>query len=147
MSALAVTARRARASLPPDPDRVRPIADLPDAWRTRAEVLALHGASEAATTARVLAEELEAALALANTETLSLDDASRESGYSSDHLARLIRSGAIPNAGRKHAPAIRRSDLPRKAGAEVLPPRASTATSKAQIAQSVADSFRGDDDD
>jgi hypothetical protein len=36
------------------------------------------------------------------------------SGYSTDHLTALIRKGTLPNAGRKHAPRIRRGDLPRK---------------------------------
>jgi hypothetical protein len=38
------------------------------------------------------------------------------SGYSADYLGRMLRSGSIPNAGRPHAPRIRRADLPRKAG-------------------------------
>lgn len=47
-------------------------------------------------------------------QALTLTDASRESGYSVDHLGLLIRQGIIPNAGRPHAPRIRRRDLPRK---------------------------------
>jgi hypothetical protein len=45
---------------------------------------------------------------------LSLAEAARISGYSRDHLARLIRSGSIPNAGAKNRPRIRRKDVPRK---------------------------------
>ncbi len=48
---------------------------------------------------------------------LHLRDAARESGYSADHLGRLVREGKIPNVGRPHAPRIRRGDLPRKASA------------------------------
>lgn len=48
-------------------------------------------------------------------ETLTLANASRESGYSADHLGLLIRQGKIPNAGRPNAPRLRRRDLPRKA--------------------------------
>ncbi|HEX6814198.1 MAG TPA: hypothetical protein VF102_00885 [Gemmatimonadaceae bacterium] len=124
-----------------------PLAELPTVWRQRADVLRRHGAAEAAATAETLAEELADALRAALSEALSLDDASRESGYSVDYLSRRIRKGFIPNAGRKHAPAIRRSDLPRKASAEPLPLHAPSATSRAQIAQSVADSYRGHDDD
>lgn len=69
---------------------------------------------------------------------LKLSDASRLSGYSIGHLARLLRSGIIPNAGRVNAPLIRRRDLKMKAnyclfnGATdaILP-------TKVQIAQSV----------
>jgi hypothetical protein len=45
---------------------------------------------------------------------LTLVDAAAESGYSADHLGRLVRDGVIPNAGRANAPKIRRRDLPRK---------------------------------
>jgi len=47
-------------------------------------------------------------------ELLNLRTAARESGYSADHLGRLVHEGKIPNAGRPHAPRIRRADLPRK---------------------------------
>jgi hypothetical protein len=59
-----------------------------------------------------------AALRLADAaELLNLRQASAESGYSPDHLGRLVRDGKIPNAGRPNAPRIRRTDLPRKASA------------------------------
>ncbi|HEY2375751.1 MAG TPA: hypothetical protein VGH98_07210, partial [Gemmatimonadaceae bacterium] len=45
---------------------------------------------------------------------LSLEEASRASGYSADHLRHLVADGSIPNAGRKGAPRIRRADLPRR---------------------------------
>src|SRR5207247_9943722 len=35
-------------------------------------------------------------------ERLTLAEASARSGYSQDHLARLIREGRLPNAGRPH---------------------------------------------
>ena len=38
-----------------------------------------------------------------------------QSGYSADHIARLLREGKIPNSGRKAKPLIRRRDLPQKA--------------------------------
>ncbi len=50
-------------------------------------------------------------------ELLNLQEAARESGYSADHLGRLVREGRISNAGRPNAPRIRRADLPRKASA------------------------------
>src|SRR5580704_14810709 len=45
-------------------------------------------------------------------ELLPLAEAARESGYSADHLARLVRESRIPNAGRRGKPMIRRCDLP-----------------------------------
>lgn len=47
-------------------------------------------------------------------EPLSLQRAASMSGYSAEHLARLVRQGRIPNAGRPHKPLIRAGDLPRK---------------------------------
>ncbi|MDE2782551.1 MAG: hypothetical protein OXK77_06320, partial [Gemmatimonadota bacterium] len=68
-------------------------------------------------------------------------EAARESGYSADHLGRLVRDGRIPNAGRPGAPRIARTDLPRKAPAEPLPALASEAPrrelSNRQIVQSI----------
>ncbi len=43
---------------------------------------------------------------------LTLKVAAEESGYSVEHLARLIRQGRVPNAGRCNAPRIRARDLP-----------------------------------
>ena len=45
-------------------------------------------------------------------EKLTLAQASARSGYSQDHLARLIREGRLPNAGRRGSPRIRAGDLP-----------------------------------
>src|SRR4051794_20883221 len=45
-------------------------------------------------------------------ELLTLAEASARSGYSQDHLARLIRDGRIPNAGRRGSPRVRAGDLP-----------------------------------
>jgi hypothetical protein len=47
-------------------------------------------------------------------QALSLSEAARISGYSREHLARLVRSASIPNVGAKNRPRIRRKDLPRK---------------------------------
>ena len=49
---------------------------------------------------------------------LTLAEASEYSGYSTEHVGRLIRNGKIPNAGRPGAPRVRAGDLPRRS-----PPR------------------------
>lgn len=49
-----------------------------------------------------------------NDRLLTLREASELSGYSVDHLARLVRQSSIPNAGRLHSPRIREGDLPRR---------------------------------
>ena len=58
------------------------------------------------------AEQFERAVENGADERLTLAQASARSGYSQDHLARLIRDGRLPNAGRRGSPRIRAGDLP-----------------------------------
>lgn len=90
------------------------LADLSQEWRRRAEGLRPF-AEPAARAFDVAAEELSAALAREYDEPVTVTEAGRLSGYSGEHLARLVREGRIPNAGRLHAPRIRRGDVPRRA--------------------------------
>lgn len=60
---------------------------------------------------QVLTELYECSVATGDS-TLTIAEASKISGYSVDHLSKLIRAGTIPNAGRKGAPRIRQKDLP-----------------------------------
>jgi hypothetical protein len=79
-------------------------------------------------------------------ETLNLQEAARECGYSADHLGRLLRDGKLPNAGRPNAPRIRRRDLPHKASA-LRPDPASLkllGATPGQIARAVVTSTQGD---
>jgi hypothetical protein len=93
-------------------------SDLPAQWRGRAADLRRWAAAEGAAVAlERAADELEASLRSASDETLTLAEAARESGYSADHIGREVARGHIPNAGRRHAPRVRRADLPRKPGA------------------------------
>lgn len=62
------------------------------------------------------ADELEKALAAEEQQPLTLRQAANLSGYSVDHLGRLVREGKIPNAGRPNAPRVRRADVPNKPG-------------------------------
>ena len=94
--------------------------DLVSVWRQRAEMLRQYGAEQAARTAETLADELESTLRSQDDECLTLDEAAEASGFSRDHLSRLIREGKIPNAGKPHAPRICRADLPRKTGRTLL---------------------------
>ena len=89
-----------------------------------------------------LIAELETLFREEESETLTLEQAADNSGYSVDHLARSLRSGAIPNAGRKGQPRVRRGDLPRKPAAlrnEMHEPILAVNTRR-QIAQSVVTS-------
>ena len=88
-------------------------ADLPSRWRALAETLAPFSDTAARAFERA-AHELDAALAAEGNELLTLTAAALASGYSADHLARLIHAGTLANHGRHHAPRVRRSELPRK---------------------------------
>jgi hypothetical protein len=57
-------------------------------------------------------KSIEDALRARESQPLTLTEASLRSGYSADHLARLLRQGKLPNAGRRGAPRIRAGDLP-----------------------------------
>lgn len=46
---------------------------------------------------------------------LTLTDAERLTGYSADHLGRLVRSGKLKNHGRRGSPRVRLSECPRRA--------------------------------
>ena len=114
------------------------LASLLSQWRNEADTLRKCGAVEQAVVSELRAEELETALREWDEALLNLTEASHLSGYSSEHLGRMVRNGTIPNAGRPNAPRIRRGDLPRKAG---LPPGDEPMqiadTSRSQIARSI----------
>jgi hypothetical protein len=114
-------------------------------WGAEADAMRRRGAvvNGAAVLDEVLADF--ASLTQGEAEALlNLQHASQESGYSADHLGRLIRDGTIPNAGRPNAPKIRRGDLPRKAAglrwAQV--PRSLLGATPGQIARAVVTSHR-----
>ena len=91
------------------------VEGLPADWRRQAKSLRRYGGDTPAAAIERCADDLEATLVERDETTFSLVEASRESGYSPDHLGRLVRDGKIPNAGRPGAPRIALKDLPRKA--------------------------------
>ena len=110
-------------------------------WRRHAKALRRYGGETPATALESCAADLEATLVERDETTFSLVEAATESGYSADHLGRLVRDGKIPNAGRPGAPRIARTDLPRKAHAPAEPRLAEKPrrrdVSNAQIVQSI----------
>jgi hypothetical protein len=88
--------------------------ELAATWQARAKALNPY-APGAAAAFRTAAAELEAALRDAGDELLTLEQASTESLYSERRLREFLTDGTIPQAGRKHAPRIRRADLPKRA--------------------------------
>jgi hypothetical protein len=91
--------------------------DLVVRWRAHGEILRSFGANSQAEAVERCALQLEHALRAEEGELLTLQRAAQISGYSPDHLGRLVRQGALRNLGRPRAPRVRRGDLPHKATA------------------------------
>jgi hypothetical protein len=82
-------------------------------WETRRiELAKLHAQVDGAALIEGFLGDLESLTG--NEPAVSLVEASRRSGYSADHLGKLIRSGRLQNHGRLHAPAVRLSECPKK---------------------------------
>ena len=121
-------------------------------WLTRRDELRrLHALVDGATLCDELLADLDIAVRSEGAAALSLREAARASGYSADHLGRLVRAGTVVNVGRPNAPKVRLSDLPRKAGAaraaEDLTQTQHSAKSRVQIARSVVTSMKEHDHD
>lgn len=116
-----------------------PLARL---WRSKAEDLRRYGAEHAVATLEACADDLEEWCREWDLEALTLEEAARESGYSHDHLSRLLRNGTLPNAGESGSPRIHRRNLPRKpghtAGREIR--LSNPLPSRTQMARSVVES-------
>jgi hypothetical protein len=63
---------------------------------------------------RDCADELDTAITEWQLEALTLEQATRESGYSYGGLQRLVAEGKLENVGEEGSPRVRRADLPRK---------------------------------
>jgi hypothetical protein len=114
--------------------RTPTLAALADEWRRRADLLRLYGDPNTERLWRLAADELDRAAAAERERPLTLREAARETGYTADHLAELIRRGKLPNAGCKGAPRLRASDLPpqkRASGPRAAQSSASTADLRA----------------
>jgi hypothetical protein len=74
-----------------------------------------------------------------------LTEAARASGYSREHLGRLLKEGRIPNAGQPGAPKIRRSNLPTKSAKLRLPKSVlqCSSISKDDVVRSVVTQGKG----
>lgn len=131
---------RASALLPSDS-----LQGLLSTIRHDAAVFRRYGDERMAGVCEQFAEWVEEIVRLGEQEILTLHQAAEESGYSEDHLGRMVRERKIPNAGRRNAPRILRRDLPIKPGH--LPNRGRhlqlLGASQEQIARAVANSDVG----
>ncbi len=115
-------------------------ADLPAAFQEAAAIAREYAADErAAAIWERAAEMAEQSLRQSGLERLTLQQAEAESGYSRDHLRRLIDEGTIPNASAADdSKAILRMHLPRKPGHGLAAVRPPVASSRVQAARAVA---------
>lgn len=115
---------------------------LADEWREEAERLRQYGAEPQAQTLEAAADDLEERVAAIETETLTPGEAAEESGYSADHIRRLVRGGTIPDAGDDEGVRVRRRDVPLKPGHRRSGGRSPdrSAGSRARVARTVVDS-------
>lgn len=115
-------------------DSLPRIADLPSVFREKAAQLERY-APVAAEAFREAAELLEKTLSESLMEALDLHTAAQESGYSESHLRRMLREGALPDAG---GGMILRRDLPRKPSRGLASPHLQPISSRLQVAHAVA---------
>lgn len=89
-------------------------ADLLAQWRVHAETLRAFGAASQAEAVERCAVELEAFTQRQDQEPLTLREAAERSGYSADHLRRLVRDGALQARRNGRRLRFQAADLPQK---------------------------------
>ena len=122
------------------------LAELTARWLERRDAYArLEVSVPAAKLIDELLSEMRQLGTTSDDDLLSLTEAATFSGYSADHLGRLVRMGMLKNFGRHGAPRVRRGDVPRKrsTASDRTPDRACVriahpVASPSQIARSLA---------
>lgn len=125
-----------------------PLTGLADRWREEADTLREYGAERLATAAERHAEQLKRAHEAYRNEPLTPAEAAEETGYTADHIRRLIRDGKLPTAGDSSPVQVRRAHLPRKPGHAASGGRTRDGGpgSRTRVARTVVNSDQGDDD-
>ena len=101
------------------------LSEIRGRWAAKRDELAkLKASVDGATLCDQLLEDLDQ-LALDPKESLTLSQASARSGYTTDHLSRLIRQGKLKNVGRKGSPRVFAADLPKRPTPKSLADRSS----------------------
>jgi hypothetical protein len=93
-----------------------PLERLLSRWRSDADVLEEHGAIDRASGLRKAAKDVESALEETELESLTIEQAVEEGGYTYSAIEKGLRNGELPNVGKRGSPRIRRGDIPRKGG-------------------------------
>ncbi len=95
------------------------LLSLPQAWRAKADEFAEHHCDEVAAAYRQAADEVECELRAWNRELLTIEEAAEESGYSKEHLRRMVRRDKLlteRGTGARSRLHLRRGVLPAKSG-------------------------------
>ena len=111
---------------------------LKEQWTADADLLRRYGDERGAHVSQMHAAQLESALQQLQWETVSLEVAEEESGYTRGHLRRMLSEGTLPNVGTAQDPKVFRCHLPRKPGHGVAALRRQPAYSLLQVARAVA---------
>ena len=98
------------------------IQKLLSEWKQDADTFRRYGDDTRSTLLDSLTHKLEEALHSEAEEVLNLTQAAARSGLTADYLGKLVKRGKIPNLGRKGAPRVRVSDLPRSASVQSSSP-------------------------
>jgi len=88
-----------------------PLRELPERWRSDAEVLRRCGHERTADLYDLHAQQLECAVRAWWTEALNLQQAAEEIGLSYRAIQKRVERGQVPNVGKKGAPRVRRCDV------------------------------------
>lgn len=100
------------------------ISDLMQKWADERDLLARFGCHvDGAKLLDTLLLDLAKVDRSLRSEVLTLPEAARESGYTVDHIGRLVREGRLTNAGRHHAPRVIRGELPTKRRQSIATPK------------------------
>ena len=90
--------------------------EIRDRWLARREELRkLKASVDGASLCDEVIADLEKIVADPAEKPVTVRQAAKLSGYSEDHIGRLVRDGKLANVGRKHAPRVFPSALPRRA--------------------------------
>src|SRR5688572_23117786 len=90
--------------------------EIIDRWTARRDELRrLNASVDGAALCDELLADLKSVAADPAQKPVTVRQAAQLSGYSEDHIGRLVRDGKLQNVGRKHAPRVLPSELPKRA--------------------------------
>jgi hypothetical protein len=109
-------------------------------WRSRQQEWGrVRAQVDGATVCEEILIDLEALAADADEQLVTLTEGAEISGYSREHLGRLVRQGLLQNYGRPNAPKVRRGDLPRRPLPKTRDHSEVSSTRKGRIVRSVVE--------